>query len=80
SASTPQEMIFEGVFTVHGVSKERNISAVITVKNDGQIIELTTSFDVACKDHEIKIPKILWENLAEVIEVSVNSEFQIISK
>ena len=80
SISAPQKVIFNGVFTVHGVSKERTVPAVITVNNNGQNIELTSSFDVACKDHEIKIPKILWENIAEVIEVSVNTEFQIISK
>ncbi|GAA4313102.1 hypothetical protein GCM10023115_30460 [Pontixanthobacter gangjinensis] len=79
-SSTPQEVVFKGDFSVHGVSRPRDIPVRITVKNNGKALKLESQFDVACKDHDIKIPKILWENIAEVIEVSVNAEFQIITK
>lgn len=77
---SPQNIILKGTFTVHGVSKERELPVVITMKDEGKILQLESEFKVACEDHDIKIPKILWENIAEVIEVSVNADFQIMTK
>ena len=76
----PQQHILKGIFTVHGVSIERILPVTVTVMDDGKIFRLESNFEVACKDHHIKIPKILWENIAEVIEVNINADFQIISK
>lgn len=79
-SASPQNIVFKGTFTVHGVSKQRELPVLITIKDNGKTLELESQFDVACKDHDIKIPKILWENIAEVIEVSVNADFQIIKR
>lgn len=79
-STSPQKIVFKGTFTVHGISKERELPVVITLKDNGKTMALESQFEVACKDHDIKIPKILWENIAEVIEVSVNADFQIITK
>ncbi|MBZ9731546.1 YceI family protein [Salegentibacter sp. JZCK2] len=63
-----------GNLIIHGVGRKREILLTIQVKN-GQI-SIKSQFDVACKDHDIKIPKILWENIAEVISVEVNVNYQ----
>ncbi|WP_165499012.1 YceI family protein [Gramella sp. KN1008] len=75
-----QKVVFKGVFTVHGVSKERELPVIIKMSDDGKIMSLSSEFRVKCEDHDIKIPKILWENIAEVIDVYVNAEYKIISK
>jgi hypothetical protein len=78
--TSPQKNILKGIFTIHGVSKERELPVLITVSQNGKSLNITSEFEVACKDHKIKIPKLLWENIAEIIEVSVNTDFQIMSK
>ncbi|WP_300435652.1 YceI family protein [Christiangramia sp.] len=79
-SNSPQQHILKGIFTVHGVSKERILPVTVTVLNNGKKLQLESKFNVACKDHNIKIPKILWENIAEVIEVNINADFQIIPR
>lgn len=79
-STVPQKIVFKGDFTVHGVSRKRELPATITMQNNGKTLKLESRFEVACKDHDIKIPKILWENIAEVIEVTVNANYQIITK
>lgn len=79
-SGSPQQVIMNGLFTVHGVSKQRELPVTLTIKDNGKILRLESQFEVACEDHNIKIPKILWENIAEVIEVSVNADYQIIKK
>ncbi|APG60493.1 YceI family protein [Christiangramia salexigens] len=79
-AGRSQKVIFKGELTVHGKSETRQLSAILNKSADGKRIILDSQFKVKCKDHNIKIPKILWRNIAEEIEVSVNAEYQIIPK
>jgi len=60
-----------GTLTVHGVSKHREIPGKITVK-EGKA-RITTSFDAACADHNIKIPTLIITKVAEVINVKVDA-------
>lgn len=78
SSRVDQKVTIMGILDVHGVKKERNIPATITI-NDGEFI-LTSQFDVACKDHDIKIPKIFWKNIAEVIQVNVTAKYKKLQK
>lgn len=60
-----------GTLLIHGVSKQRTIPGKIKVKNgNAQII---TAFDVACVDHNIKIPRLVMTKIAEIIKVSVDA-------
>ncbi|HNQ11635.1 MAG TPA: YceI family protein [Bacteroidia bacterium] len=67
----PQQVKGSGELEIHGVKKERVENATIEVQN-GNIV-LKGSFDVMLKDHDIKIPKLLTENIAE--KVNVKFEF-----
>lgn len=80
SSTRPQKVIFKGTFTVHGVSDQRELPVTIQMSSDGKIMSLNSEFKVKCKDHDIKIPKILWQNIAEVVDVFVKAEFKIISQ
>lgn len=75
-----QKLILKGTLTIHGVSKEREIPVTVNVSEDKQKIMLESEFKVACKDHDIRIPKLLWENIAEIIEVKVELEYKIIKE
>ncbi|WP_158308612.1 YceI family protein [Christiangramia forsetii] len=75
-----QKLMLRGTLNIHGVSKEREIPVMLRVSKDKETIMLKSEFDVLCKDHKIKIPKLLWENIAEVIMVNVNLEYKIIKE
>lgn len=63
-----------GKLVVHGVSKERTISGTLKVNNG--TVTLISQFDIACKDHDIKIPTVVAQKVAEMVKVSVNADFQ----
>lgn len=63
----------KGVLNIHGVDKDREIMGTITVK-DGTM-NLNSTFNVALKDHDIKIPKLVVKNIAETVRVTVNIDF-----
>jgi hypothetical protein len=64
-----------GTLDIHGVTKERTIEGNITIK-DGQLM-LTSEFEVKLADHKIKIPKIVTENIAETVKVTVKIKMEI---
>lgn len=63
-----------GTFDLHGVTQERTISGTVTIK--GNQIVLNSKFKVALKDHEIKIPKAVLQNIAEVVDVSATITYE----
>ena len=70
---TIDEEIASGEITLHGVTKKIQIPAVIT--EEGDKIKINTEFKIALKEHKIKIPRLLFQNIAEEIEVKVSSTF-----
>lgn len=67
------EVTAKGTLDIHGVTVEREIKGTLTISNGK--INLTTEFDVALKDHDIKIPKVVTKSIAEVVKVTVNINF-----
>ncbi|MBK0382019.1 YceI family protein [Pedobacter sp. SD-b] len=63
----------KGILNVHNVAQERTIKGKIEIK-DNQVI-INSKFDIACKDHHITIPSILFKKIAEVIQVNVYAQF-----
>jgi hypothetical protein len=61
----------KGILNIHGVDKEKIVKTKITVK--AQELELEAHFEVALDDHNIKIPKIVNQKIAEVISVEVKA-------
>jgi hypothetical protein len=62
-----------GDLDVHGVKQTRTIPGTITVK-DG-VITITSEFMVKCVDHHIEIPKIVFHNIAESIQMKVSATY-----
>jgi hypothetical protein len=63
-----------GTLLIHGVAKQRKIPGKLKVVN-GQV-QLLSAFDVACVDHNIKIPRLVMTKIAEVIKVSVDASLK----
>ena len=62
-----------GEITLHGVTKKIEIPISKTMNEENIII--STDFKILLKDHKIKIPRLLFQNIAEEIEIKVSSEF-----
>ncbi len=68
----------KGVLNIHGIDQERIIKADIKVK--GGLITVTSSFTVPLTDHNITIPKIVYQKIAEEVMVSVSAGFTKVNK
>jgi polyisoprenoid-binding protein YceI len=66
------EVTVTGKFSLHGIDQDRTIPGTIVVKNGS--IEVTSAFDVMVSDHEIKIPSVVSQNIAETVRVKVYAE------
>ena len=68
------EVTAKGVLKIHGVEQERTLKGELEIK--GNSIMVNCKFPVALADHDIEIPKLVIENLAEVVEVTFNLKFE----
>ena len=66
----PQLISIEGIMTIHGVSKKIKEIGKISFKNDK--VSGKANFKISIADYGIKIPKIVRENIAEVVDVNIN--------
>ncbi|SDM08961.1 hypothetical protein SAMN04488090_2579 [Siphonobacter aquaeclarae] len=57
----------KGSFDLHGVKLDRVLKGKLVV--DGEKITLTSEFQVALVDHKIDIPKIVFQKIAETVDV-----------
>lgn len=65
------EVRAKGKLKIHGLEQERIIKARIATR-DGKMV-ITTDFVVTLADHNIKIPRIVYDKLAPVINVSITA-------
>ena len=61
----------KGMLTIPGIGKERIIPGKLIVKNNG--IDLACDFEVPLSDHDILIPRFVYQKIAEVIRVQVKA-------
>lgn len=68
----------EGTLTIHNVSNKVKTDATVIIKNkemSGQ-----AKFNVRLADYQIKIPSVVSQNIAEIVEVSVNCHYSQLKK
>ncbi|MCU0429710.1 MAG: YceI family protein [Cytophagaceae bacterium] len=63
-----------GDLTIHGVTKQVNIPVTLTVKNG--LASITSKFNVKLEDYSIKVPTVVFNKIAEVVEVTVNAQLE----
>ncbi len=64
----------KGTLTVHGVEQDRIIKSTLEVKDNK--VQLKSEFTIPLADHDIKIPRIVYQKIASEIYVSVDATFQ----
>jgi len=68
------ELRAKGDLMIHNVSQERIIKTNVTVKT--QVITVNSGFTILLSDHNIPIPKVVYQKLADEIKVEVNATFE----
>jgi hypothetical protein len=61
----------KGRLSIHGLDQERIVPVAVTIK--GNTIDVASDFEVPLADHNIKIPRIVYDKLAPLIAVSVKA-------
>ncbi len=62
----------KGILTIHGVEQERIIKSDMEIT--GKSILINSSFTVLLSDHQIPIPRVVKEKLANEIKVDIKTE------
>lgn len=66
----------KGRLTVHGLSVERLIPVTVEVQNAQRWV-VTADFKVPLVDHQIKIPRVVYEKLASEIKVHIDAALDL---
>jgi len=72
ASAREQTVRAKGTLLIHGIEQERIIKG--TMKISGNKILVHADFTVPLEDHQIKIPRVVYQKIAEVIEVSIHAE------
>lgn len=70
----PQTVTAVGKLTIHGVTREVEITGTIQIAS--QKILAKTTFMVELADYNIKIPQLLWQKIAEQVEVTAEFTYK----
>jgi polyisoprenoid-binding protein YceI len=74
NATGPQNVSSKGKLTIHGETKEVEIPG--TIEKQGEKLLMKSKFIVKLEDYKIAIPQLLWQNIAEQVEVTVDFTFK----
>ncbi len=67
----------KGILTIHGIDQERIIKGKISIEENA--LSVSAKFKVLLQDHNISIPKIVHQKIAEEIEVFVDAKLSTVS-
>ncbi|MEO9967875.1 MAG: YceI family protein [Reichenbachiella sp.] len=66
-------VVASGQLTIHGVTTQVSTTAQLSIQGERMIVDST--FPVALAEYKIKIPKALFYNIADTVEVTVHFEY-----
>ena len=72
-STSEQQIMVEGTLTLHGVAQKRQFPVTLKVQNGK--ISGHSKFQVKLADHKIEIPKLVFQNLAEVVDVTLDLDY-----
>lgn len=73
-ADQPQTVTAAGKLTIHGVTQEVEIPG--TISRTSQNLVAKAIFMIKLADYNIKIPQLLWQKIAEQVEVTVEFTYK----
>jgi polyisoprenoid-binding protein YceI len=74
NATGAQNVSSKGKLTIHGQTHDVEIPG--TIEKQGDKLIMKSKFVVKLEDYKIAIPQLLWQNIAEQVEVTVDFTFK----
>lgn len=68
------EVVANGSLKIHGISREVELKGIINYQDDKVVIN--SVFPIKLVDHKIKIPKAVFYNIAEEVEVTLKFDYE----
>lgn len=65
-----QQVKAQGKLTIHGVTRDIDVPGTLHI--EGNTVTLRSKFMVKLEDYNIKVPQIVWQNIAQQVEVTVH--------
>lgn len=72
-SDAPFDLTMKGQLEIHGIKKSRVVNATAKWTNS-KTLQISSSFQIPLADHDIDIPRVVYQKIAEVINVSVNAK------
>lgn len=69
----------KGDLDIHGVTNDIKERALLEIVND-KTIKISGAFKVLLEDYDIKIPKMVVKNIAEIVDVNVDLTLELINE
>ncbi|WP_333820142.1 YceI family protein [Ohtaekwangia sp.] len=69
-----QNVTAKGKLTIHGVTRDVEIPG--TIEKSGDNLIMKSVFIVKLVDYKVDIPKLMWQNIAEQVEVTLNFTYK----
>jgi YceI-like domain len=73
SKNGTQTIRAKGKLNVHGIERERIIQSIVEI--NGKQLTVKSTFTIPLAEHNITIPKIVHQKIAEEIQVTINASF-----
>jgi polyisoprenoid-binding protein YceI len=70
----PQEVVAKGKLTIHGVTKDIEVPG--TIEKAGDQLSMKAKFNVKLEDYNVERPQLLWQKIAEEVEVAVELQYK----
>ena len=74
TSTTLQQVKAVGQLSIHGVTRDVIIPGTLQI--EGNTVTLKAKFMVKLIDYNIKVPQIVWQNIAQEVEVSVHFSYR----
>ncbi len=74
NVSGVQSVTAVGKLMIHGITRDVTIPG--TIERLGEALIMKSQFIVKLEDYKIKIPQLMWKNIAEQVEVTVEFTFK----
>jgi len=74
SKTQVQQVKAVGKLNIHGVTRDVDIPGTLQV--EGNTVTLRSKFMVKLEDYNIKVPQIVWQNIAQEVEVTVQFTYR----
>jgi len=69
-----QEAKSQGIINIHGIDKKILVEGQIKIEEDN--LEIKAVFPVVLEDYKIKIPKVVFYNIAEAVDVTIAFKYE----